>query len=339
MNNTYLSESPLQVEPSYWFGDGVPFINYIFLSLIFIFYFAKVNKSIIEQFPCETYSEVQIVCMTSGIINIIANILSLITYPTINDQSCLFIVGYGNYVVQICDNSIFYFGYKALHNNIITNKFSIFCVMYTIVFMSLSWLPIYVILPYVNVDATSEVIQLYVNNGTNIYTYSNILYNAFLTIEFLKIVYYFHHHENNNISQITYTVAVKCIIHCFTSNFAILLLNYYNVNSVATSIIYITILSTSMNILFNFGIVKKVDRVYRTVMSVVYSVKSTNAPNLLHSAHSSANLLLHSGKSAVNDDDIDINIDKTVAEKLTCNFQAMRDGDNNIYVISVAENV
>ena len=329
MNSTYLSEDiQKKTIELYWFGDGVPLINYFFLLLIFFYYFTKIfylvhhKKSITKHIRIGTCSEIKIVCIISVVINIIANIVSILIYPVIDEQACLFIIVYGNYIVQICDNSIFYFGYKALHKNTITRKFTLLFVVYTIIFMSLSWLPIYIIIPYIDIDETNVFIQIYVNNGTNIYTYSNILFNLFFTIEFTKIVYYFRNNKKH-ISQTTYIIAVKCITHCFTSNFGILLLNYYNVNSIETSVIYIFILSTSMNIIFNFSVVQKLESLYMTTMSIKQSIQSINIIESIQSLQSinvieSTKSLQSSQTNNVYDDiddDIDVNIDKKILQK------------------------
>ena len=335
MNETSISE--IRIIQSYWYGENIPIINYIFLILSCFYYSVKVlylfytKKSIINYVTCGqrvdgdlrspikfgTCNEIKFVCITAGIINIIANVLSIVVYPTNNEQAFLFIIIYGNYIVQLCDNSIFYFGYRAMHKNTITNRFTYLCASYTIIFMSLSWLPLYLILPYVESDSSSVFIQIYVNNATNIYTYSNIAYNLFFTVEFAKILYYYHYNEKN-ISLTTYIISVKCTIHCFTSNFAILLLDYYNVNSVEISVIYIFILTISMNILFNFSILQKIDILYKTVVSIILPKQSNQSLQSIECDESDKikKTKISSQKSNIYDE-IDVNIDSKVVRKLS----------------------
>ena len=308
MNSTSERHSPSfekgeYITQIYWFGNSVPTMNYIFLVTLFFYFLAKGGyliydkKSIIEHFSVGKCSEIKIVCLTSGIIHIIVNIVAIATYPVINEQACLFIIGYGNYLVQLCDNCIFYFGYNAIYKNKLTKKFTCLCIIYTIVLLSLSWLPLYTILPYVQINRTAYV-EVYVNNGSNLYMYANILYNLFFKIEFLRIVYYYHRNENN-ISPITYKIAGKCLIHCFTSIFAVVLLNSYHIKSVESSIVYIFILSTSMNVLFNFSITQKIENVLstRSVSDHSHVAKVTNSLRLVMVSPSESELQ-HSAKFA-----------------------------------------
>ena len=261
----------------YSFGDRTPMINYFFLLCILFFPIVKViylintKQSIIENFQCVKFTEINFICTTTLIINTIGNIIAISIYPNINEQACLFIIGYGNYIVQLCDNSIFYFAYKSLHKKTITSKFTYLCLLYIFVFMTLSWLPIYVIVPYVNNTKSNLFVKIYVDNGLTITTYANILYNLYFSLEFIKIIY-FYHKNNKNISQITYTVSVKCIIHCFSSNIGLLIFNYYEVNSIDGSLIYIFILTLSMNILFNFNITQKMNGLYKKAIYIINSI-------------------------------------------------------------------
>jgi hypothetical protein len=354
IQTTYLVEQNYIIQ-LYWFGENIPTINYIFLIFSCFYYSMKVlylfytKKSIMKYVTCGQWvdgdirspnkfgmcSEIKIVCITAGIINIIANILSMAVYPNYNEQVFLFIIVYGNYIVQLCDNSIFYFGYRALHKNTITNRFTYLCLSYTIIFMSLSWLPIYLILPYIESDSSSVFIQIYENNATNIYTYSNIAYNLFFTVEFTKIIYYYQHNEKN-ISLTTYIIAVKCIIHCFTSNFAILLLDYYDVNSVEISVIYIFILAISMNTLFNFSIIQKMDIVYRTVVSIIQPKQSNQSLQSVESLESDKykQTKLSSQKSNIYDE-IDDDIDSKIVQKLSVSLEIRSSSNKDkVYVVT-----
>jgi len=288
MNETVTTFTTIPVNPYYSNGENIPDIIYFYLVIqltiiCFQIYKQCNNHHSTQGFASQNrccndwklkyinFSIVKSICVISTIISIIAYSLTISRYDSMNEQIYLFTIVYGNYIVQVCDNSIFILGYRALHKKTITNRFIVAYVIYIVIFMSLSWLPIYIILPYVSVDETNSFIQIYMQNGTNIYSYANILYNLYFTVEFIKIIYFYHRNLYNT-SQSTYIIAVKCLIHCITSNTGILILNYYNVNSNETSCTYIFILTMSMNILFNISIEKKTSALYRSIITVVYSI-------------------------------------------------------------------
>ena len=314
------------ITPNYSFGQGSPIINYFFLLCIIFFpivkllYYIYTKQPIIEIFKYVKFTEINFICNTTIIINTIGNIIAISTYPIINEQACVFIIGYGNCIVQLCDNGIFYFGYKALYKKNITRKFTYFCLFYIFVFMVLSWLPIYIIVPYINNDESNSFVQIYVHNGVTITTYSNILYNLWFSLEFIKIIYYYHKNDKT-ISPLTYTISVKCIIHCITSNFGLLLFNYYEVDSIDASLIYIFILTISMNVLFNFNISQKINRFYKKAIYMMNSIHvGENIPYLVTKKR--INKLVAKGiypshmedESSENNICLDENIDKKVIQ-------------------------
>jgi hypothetical protein len=172
--------------------------------------------------------------------------------------------------------------------------------------------------PYVNIDESNLFVQKYVDNGVTITTYANILYNLWFSIEFGKIIYYYHKNDKK-ISKLTYTISVKCIIHCFTSNLGLLIFNYYDIDTIDASLIYIFILTLSMNVLFNFNITRKMNGLFTKAIYVINSIQFVeNIPYLV--TKNRINELVARGlypshaayESSENNDCPDENIDKKV---------------------------
>lgn len=150
----------------------------------------------------------------------ISSILVLIHLQSPNKKSnaiiCeLMVTGLLNWFTQLADNAVFYLGYAAATHNVSRWKLWL-VVAYTIVVMSISWMPTYTINPLFVDTNTSAYFNSYFTPGQLTYTWGNVVYNLYFTGEFAMILYKVHFGQNKQYSKAAQIVSIKCILHFFT---------------------------------------------------------------------------------------------------------------------------
>ena len=134
----------------------------------------------------------------------------------------LLVTGLLNWFSQLADNLVFYLGYAAASRSVPRWK-QVFAGVYTIVVMSISWVTTYTVNPLI-VDTNSDA---YTANffvpGQLIYTWGNVLYNLYFTIEFSQILYRVHALGSKQYSKAAQIISVKCIIHFFSRYLTLLI--------------------------------------------------------------------------------------------------------------------
>ena len=88
--------------------------------------------------------------------------------------------------------------------------------VYIIVVMSISWMTTYTVNPLI-VDTNSDAYTArFFIPGQLVYTWGNILYDLYFTIEFCQIVYRVHVLGSKQYSRAAQIISVKCIVHFFS---------------------------------------------------------------------------------------------------------------------------
>ena len=127
----------------------------------------------------------------------------------------LLVTGLLNWFSQLADNLVFYLGYAAASRSVPRWK-QVLVGVYIIVVMSIPWMTTYTVNPLI-VDTNSDS---YTTNffipGQLIYTWGNVLYNLYFTIEFTQILYRVHVQGSKQYSKAAQIISVKCIIHFFS---------------------------------------------------------------------------------------------------------------------------
>lgn len=136
---------------------------------------------------------------------------SRITNAVINE---LMVTGILNWFCQVSDNAIFYLGYAACTQFV--PKWKTYAVLaYVFVVMSILWVPTYCINPFITDTNSTDYIEIYYTPGLLIYTWGNILYNGYFTVEFILILYRVHVLKAKEYSSAAQVMSIKCIIHFF----------------------------------------------------------------------------------------------------------------------------
>jgi len=155
--------------------------------------------------------------------------------------------GFSVATVQLCDNYMFFNRFKAVQE--VPNWKAYLMQSYVWIVMTLTWLPAYTLLPYfydTNSGAFGRINSLFLY----VQGYGGVLYNFYFTYEFTLFLYrgasghssrYLRHKR----------IAVKSIIHCFTSSIGTLLSGYYVVEG---ALILIIIIPVGLHLLFNIRI-------------------------------------------------------------------------------------
>ena len=152
-------------------------------------------------------------CLTSCIL-----VLANQSHPSRKSNAIiseLLITGLLNWFSQVADNLVFYLGYAAATHSVPKWK-QIFVAVYIIVVLSISWMTTYTVNPFfVNTNSETYTRNFFIP-GQLVYTWGNVLYNFYFTIEFTLILYRVHVQGRKQYSKAAQIISIKCIIHFFS---------------------------------------------------------------------------------------------------------------------------
>jgi hypothetical protein len=112
------------------------------------------------------------------------------------------------------DNAMFYLGYAAATMYVPRWK-KIAVAVYTFTVMTL-WMTTYTVNPLAVDTNSTEYLDTFYTVSLLIYTWGNVIYNIYFTIEFIIILYRVYHMQSKQYSKTAIAIAQKCILHCLS---------------------------------------------------------------------------------------------------------------------------
>lgn len=201
------------------------------------------------------FKKVRILSDTAATSLLATSTLSLaMLYTTPPNQEVavvFFINGIFSIPIRLANNAIFYLSFIAIANKTPKqHRYLLFAYIFSVLF--LTWIPQVSILPFF-VSATYTGYQIYNTISLNIFTWGTFLFNAYMVKDFITMIRQLFKEKNNAVSEQAKVIAIKSIIHCCTTNAAVLILKYALQDQLTLVLfVYHIILAAMMHFLFNY---------------------------------------------------------------------------------------
>jgi len=234
-------------------GPGVWFTVFLiaFLSIGIIIHSFLINRTNWKRRGWHFVRACTEVSSFAALLSCLLIVLSTI-HPNLAKTALCYDFLYGGVafaVIQLCDNYLCVNRYRAVVRNIPRYKM-LTINLYIIIVLTATWLPTYTVVPFFYNTNSNTFWEVY-NKLLKIQGWGAVLFNFYFTLKFVVFLNRATPRNEGNISNRVFRskiLAMKSIVHCFTSSVANIVAMYFLMEG---ALAYICLIPLGLHCLFN----------------------------------------------------------------------------------------